>query len=293
MTAPGPSARATGASTRQAAPTLASRLAAAAPTLGPAEQQVARVLSARAGELPELSTAQVADFSGTSRASVVRTCQRLGYTGFQQLRVLAVRDAAPAPREAHAAPDTVIGAARALAEQTVQATDMLEEEPLRSTVADLAAARRVLVVAGGLSASVGAALSARLLRMGLTVIAPADPLDAEIAAAALGSEDLCVAISASGVNAQTLRCVRAAAGAGAGTIALTAFLGTPLEQVVGRTHITPLPHRHYQDEFHSPSRLAQHALVEALGNALERRLAGGAGTVQDRILEVVSGHVDE
>jgi hypothetical protein len=152
MTAPGPSARATGASTRQAAPTLASRLAAAAPTLGPAEQQVARVLSTRAGELPELSTAQVADLSGTSRASVVRTCQRLGYTGFQQLRVLAVRDAAPAPREAHAAPDTVIGAARALAEQTVQATDMLEEEPLRSTVADLAAARRVLVVAGGLSA---------------------------------------------------------------------------------------------------------------------------------------------
>ncbi|WP_152353103.1 MurR/RpiR family transcriptional regulator [Brachybacterium subflavum] len=290
MSAPRSSTR---ASTTALAPALASRLAAAAPTLGPAEEQVARVLLSHAQELPELSTAQVAELSGTSRASVVRTCQRLGYTGFQQLRVLAVRDAAGERSGAQSAPDTVIGAARALAEQTVQATDMLEEEPLQGTVADLATARRVLVVAGGLSASVGGALSARLLRLGVTVISPSDPLDAEIAAAALGPEDLCMAISASGVNAQTLRCVRAAAGAGARTIALTAFLGTPLEQAVGRTHITPLPHRHYQDEFHSPSRLAQHALVEALGGALERRLGEGAGAVQDRILEVVSGHVDE
>lgn len=286
MSVPGPT-------TRASAPTLASRLSAAAPTLGPAEQQVARILASHTAELPELSTAQVAELSGTSRASVVRTCQRLGYTGFQQLRVLAVRDAASERGGAHAAPDTVIGAARELAERTVQAADMLEEEPLQRTVADLATARRVLVVAGGLSASVGAALTARLLRLGLTVVCPTDALDAEIAAAALGPEDICVVVSASGVNAQTLRCARAAAAAGAGTIALTAFLGTPLEQVAGRAHITPLAHRNYQDEFHSPSRLAQHVLVEALGGALEHRLGEGAGAVQDRILEVVSGHVDE
>ncbi|WP_165831816.1 MurR/RpiR family transcriptional regulator [Brachybacterium endophyticum] len=276
-------------------PTLAARLAAASRSLGPAEQQVARVLVEHADELPDLSTTRLAELSGTSRASVVRTCQRLGYTGYQQLRVLAVRDAAPQRpgTEAEPAADAVIPTARSLALQTAEATEMLVESELALTVAEVSEARRVLVVASGLSAPAGAALAARLLRLGLAVIAPADPLDAEIAAAALGAQDVCVAVSASGVNAETLRCVRAAGTAGARTIGLTSFVATPLEQVADRAHITPLPHRHYQDEFHSPSRLAQHVLVEAIGVALEHRLGERAKAAQDRILEVVSGHVDE
>ena len=63
------------------------------PSLLPAEQAVASVLLERAAQVVELSSQQVAELSGASRATVVRTCQSLGFTGYQQLRVLIARDA--------------------------------------------------------------------------------------------------------------------------------------------------------------------------------------------------------
>ena len=63
------------------------------PSLLPTEQAVAAVLLARSADIVELSSQQVADLAGASRATVVRTCQSLGYTGYQQLRVLLARDA--------------------------------------------------------------------------------------------------------------------------------------------------------------------------------------------------------
>jgi RpiR family carbohydrate utilization transcriptional regulator len=294
------------------------RLGAAGPTLGPAERRIAQVLADHLAELPELSTAQVADLAGASRASVVRTCQRLGYTGYQQLRVLAVREAATGPAGLTAAAGTadaaaavggadarpaagqrtgtsgaVVDTARSLAQQVTGSLGLLDEQALADTVEDLARADRVLILAAGLSTSVGQSLYARLLRLGTTVLSPTDPMDTEILASTLSSDDLCVAISGSGVNAQTLRAARAAAEAGAGTVGLTSFAGTPLEQIVARIHVTPVPHRHYQDEFRGPSRLAQHLLVEAIAEALARRSDRRPGPSQDRILEVVSAHVDE
>jgi RpiR family carbohydrate utilization transcriptional regulator len=293
------------------------RLGAAEPTLGPAERRIAQVLADHLAELPELSTTQVAELAEASRASVVRTCQRLGYTGYQQLRVLAVRETVPG----HAAGDgsrsgadapgadpsgdrsgdpgtagdagTVVSTAHGLAEQLPGSLGLLDETGLDRTVEDIRGADRVLVLAAGLSTPVGQSLYGHLLRLGVTVLVPTDPLDAEIAASGLNGHDLCIAISGSGVNSQTLRGVRRAARTGAATVGLTSFAGTPLEQIADRVHVTPVPHRHYQDEFRGPSRLAQHLLVEALADALARRSGLHPGSVEDRILEVVSAHVDE
>ena len=63
------------------------------PSLLPTEQSVAQVLLSRSNEIVELSSQQVADLAGASRATVVRTCQSLGFSGYQQLRVLLARDA--------------------------------------------------------------------------------------------------------------------------------------------------------------------------------------------------------
>jgi DNA-binding MurR/RpiR family transcriptional regulator len=179
---------------------------------------------------------------------------------------------------------------RSLAIQVGSATELLEEAQLDATVADLRRAHRVLVVAGGLSASVGSALTARLLRAGITTLMPTDPLDVELVAATLDPGDVCIAVSASGAHAGTLHTARTAQAQGARVIALSAFAQTPLEQFADRTHVTPVPDRHFRDELHTPSRLALHALVEALSTVMDAAADIGS---HERLLEVVSSHVDE
>src|SRR5690625_4507166 len=60
--------------------------------LHPSEQRVAQVFLDRPEWTIEASAQEVADAAGTSRATVVRTAQRLGFTGYPQLRVLLARD---------------------------------------------------------------------------------------------------------------------------------------------------------------------------------------------------------
>lgn len=63
------------------------RLRAGLATLGAGEQRVARAVLAEAAAVVELSTTELAAASGTSQATVVRACHRLGFRGFQHLRL--------------------------------------------------------------------------------------------------------------------------------------------------------------------------------------------------------------
>lgn len=58
------------------------------PSLLPAEQAVPAVFLAHTQKIVEFSSQQVAELAGASRATVVRTCQSLKYSGYQYLRVL-------------------------------------------------------------------------------------------------------------------------------------------------------------------------------------------------------------
>lgn len=53
------------------------------PSLLPAEQAVPAVFLAHTQKIVEFSSQQVAELAGASRATVVRTCQSLKYSGYQ------------------------------------------------------------------------------------------------------------------------------------------------------------------------------------------------------------------
>ncbi|MEU6232877.1 MurR/RpiR family transcriptional regulator, partial [Kitasatospora sp. NPDC047058] len=65
------------------------------------EARVAQVVLDRGADLVHLSVSDVAELAGTASSSVVRACQRLGFRGYQELKIAAVRQApAPAPAPA-------------------------------------------------------------------------------------------------------------------------------------------------------------------------------------------------
>lgn len=264
------------------------------PSLLPTEQAVAAVLLSRSDDIVELSSQQVADLAGASRATVVRTCQSLGYTGYQQLRVLLARDAgyAPAAPLAAAPPADAAGIVAATFHAIAAAADgmtaLLDRDDLSRSVEVLATAARLVVVGNGLSAPLAQDAAARLGSIGRPAEAPLDVIGQQITARLLTPGDALFAISGSGSSAATVAAARAATTAGATVIALTAFSRSPLTTTSSVSLVVTAPELTFQDELTLASRLPQAILIEGLVAAVTRRLGDAAAVAKNLALDVVS-----
>ncbi|MFF2959982.1 MurR/RpiR family transcriptional regulator [Streptomyces sp. NPDC057963] len=135
---------------------LGAHVRAKLPELRETEARVAQVILDQGADLVGLSVCDVAALAGTAPSSVVRACQRLGFRGYQELKIAAARQGptrapAPDPRDdpaARALADTIHASREALDDL---ATTLTADRPLAA-----AAAPRVVVTAGGLSADVTA-----------------------------------------------------------------------------------------------------------------------------------------
>ncbi|MFD8142829.1 MurR/RpiR family transcriptional regulator [Streptomyces sp. NPDC059708] len=201
------------------------------------EARVAHVVLDQGAELVRLSVSDVAALAGTAPSTVVRACQRLGFRGYQELKIAAARQA-PSP-EPSRDPDP---AARALADTVRAAREALDgvtatvtPERLRTAAGLLDAASRVLVVGAGLSGAVALDTAYRLRALGFAVDAPADPLTAQLAAPQLTAAGVCLAVSHTGATRSTVDAARRARGAGAKVVALTSYARSPLSEAADCT----------------------------------------------------------
>ncbi|MER7511206.1 MurR/RpiR family transcriptional regulator [Streptomyces lavendulae] len=211
---------------------LAAHIRAHLSELRDTEARVAQVVLDKGAELVHLSVSDVATLAGTAPSSVVRACQRLGFRGYQELKIAAARQApAPEPSRdqdpaARALTDTVRAAREAL--DGVAAT--VTPDQLRAAARMVDAADRVLVVGAGLSGAVALDTAYRLRALGCAVDAPADPLTAQLAAAQLTPADVCLAISHTGATRSTVDAARRARQAGTPVVALTSYARSPLTE---------------------------------------------------------------
>ncbi len=209
---------------------LAAHVRAHLPGLRDAEARVAQVVLDQGPELVRLSVSDVAALARTAPSSVVRACQRLGFRGFQEVKIAAAREVPAPPPSTERDP-----AARALADTLRASREALDGLPatlstatLGEAAARLDAAANVLVVGAGLSGAVAADAAYRLRALGSVVDAPADPITAQLAAARLTPEAACLAISHTGATRSTVDAARRAHAAGATVIALTSYANSPL-----------------------------------------------------------------
>ncbi|WP_406385935.1 MurR/RpiR family transcriptional regulator [Streptomyces sp. NBC_00211] len=211
---------------------LAAHIRAHLSELRDTEARVAQVVLDKGAELVHLSVSDVATLAGTAPSSVVRACQRLGFRGYQELKIAAARQA-PAQEPSHDRDP----AARALADTVRAAREALDgvaatvtPERLRAAAELIGGAARVLVVGAGLSGAVVLDTAYRLRALGCAVDAPADPLTAQLAASQLTSAGACLAISHTGATRSTVDAARGARQAGASVVALTSYARSPLSE---------------------------------------------------------------
>ncbi|MGQ4438623.1 MurR/RpiR family transcriptional regulator [Streptomyces violaceoruber] len=227
------------------APPAPAALAAKVRTLGPSmTRSMQRVAEAVAGDpagCAALTVTGLAELTGTSEATVVRTARLLGYPGYRDLRLalagLAAQQQfgrAPAITTDIAVDDPIADVVAKLAydeQQTLADTAAgLDTVQLGAAVAALTAARRTDVYGIGASNLVAQDLTQKMLRIGLIAHAPGDPHLAVTNAVQLRAGDVALAITHSGSTGDVIEPLRVAFERGATTIAITGRPDSPVTQ---------------------------------------------------------------
>ncbi|WP_279571293.1 MurR/RpiR family transcriptional regulator [Streptomyces hainanensis] len=211
---------------------LAAKVRTMAPSMTRSMQRVAETVAGDPAGCAALTVTGLAERTGTSEATVVRTARLLGYPGYRDLRLalagLAAQQAsgaAPAVTADISVDDPLSDVVAKLAQDERQTlTDTagaLDLAQLEASVSALASARRIDVYGIGASSLVAQDLAQKLLRIGLVAHAHADPHLAVTNAVQLRTGDVAVAITHSGRTVDVIEPLQAAFDHGATTVAIT------------------------------------------------------------------------
>lgn len=270
---------------------LSAQIRARLPELPETEARVARVVLDQGAALVRLSVSDVAALAGTASSTVVRACKRLGFRGFQELKIEAARQAEkpPPPTTDDPVADALAKTLRASRDALDGVTTTLDTAALAAAADALHAASRVVVAAAGLSGAVALDVAYRLRALGCPVDAPADPLTAQLAAAQLPPTGVCLAISHTGATRTTVDAARRARQAGAVVVTVTSYARSPLSETSNHVLVVGGQDLVFGLET-SASRIAHLAAVDALTHILMTLRPETARTHLDLSADVTADH---
>ncbi len=280
------------------------RIAALQTSLLPSEQKVSSSILSDPDRVVEGTAQELADAIGVSRSTVIRACQRLGYTGYPQLRVALARQLAmqstaerkvSGQRGASAESD-VLGFMRDKLDLLVRAVpfllDALSGAMVDRAVQCLEQATHILVVGNGLSSSLADEFALRLTAAGFRAQYVADGIGQQIAARQLGSGAVCMVVSGSGDTRISISAATAARRSGATTIALTSFPNSPLARACDLVLVATTVGQSFRNELSETSRIAHAIVLELLIDVLKAR-TGSNSPARESSMDVIAENLDE
>lgn len=219
------------------------------------------------------STEEIASASGTSQASIIRFCQKLGYTGIKEMKIVLAQEVGNLPPTAGASED-LLGESDFVAgvlHQSIQGLQRsvvtLDRDMLDAAVHAIAKARIVDIYGAGESYVVAKDLQIKLRRLGVIANVDPNPHLQAISATFLQADDVAVGISFSGCTQDTVDALEFASKSGATTIAITNFSEFPIAEgadIVLETNAVEV----LSPYGIVPSRLSQHFVVDLVFEGL-------------------------
>ena len=204
-----------------------------------ADRQIARFILDHPEEMLAMSSAALAEATGRSQSSVVKFSQKLGYEGYQQLKLDVNKAKA---QEFHAPAGVIHGTidasdsymtilqkligSKLLSMRETSAVNT--EATIDSALDALMNARRIQLAGVGASSLVARDFSYKLLKLGRTVLVDSDSHIQISNASALNDQDLIIALSHSGRSMETLRIAELAKKRGATLLSVTGLQPNPL-----------------------------------------------------------------
>jgi RpiR family carbohydrate utilization transcriptional regulator len=280
---------------------FATRAQAALPGLGDTDKRVIEMILHDPDAVVRSSVTELARRAGVAQSSAVRACQRVGYRGYQDVKLAITRDLAHQDRHDHAlahddgidgqtpASDLLERILRRSGLALVDAAKTVDPELLSSAIERIAVANRVLVVGNGTSAAVAHDVAYRLSALGLVTLCPPDVMSQHLSARHLDESCVCLVVSHTGASRESLLAAEAARTAGAFVVAITSFTNSPLTRIVDASLIAGGPEYGFRLEAMA-SRLAHLGVADALFVGIAVRHPQAATKALDQMADITVEH---
>jgi RpiR family carbohydrate utilization transcriptional regulator len=251
------------------------RAQAALPGLGDTDKRVIEMILSQPEAVVRGSVTELAQKAGVAQSSAVRACQRIGYRGYQDVKLAITRDLARQDQQKQElshddgidgqtpASQILDSILRRSARALVDAAQTVDPEMLSLAIDRIAVASRVLVVGNGTSAAPAHDAAYRLSALGIVTIYPADVMAQHMAARHLDETCVCIIVSHTGATRESLLAAEAARAAGAFVIAITSYTNSPLTRVADATLVAGGPEYGFRLEAMA-SRLAHLGVIDAI-----------------------------
>ncbi|HXW76668.1 MAG TPA: MurR/RpiR family transcriptional regulator [Candidatus Eremiobacteraceae bacterium] len=235
-----------------------------------AEKRVADYIRDHPEELIHLTVTELADATQTSESTVVRLCQKLGYKGYQEFKIMLARDlVAPADTifEAITPTDPIDVLKSKVFQANIQALrdtiEVLSDDMLRRAADAIGGAAKMEIYGIGGSSSIAWDAYHKFHRIGIECIAHSDSDMMATSATLLGPGDVALGISHTGSTRDVVDAMRFAKEAGATTICLTHNATSPITKVSDITLFTAARETAFSSDAMT-SRLAQLSIIDTV-----------------------------
>lgn len=239
-------------------------------SLRTAEQRVADFILKHPEELIYLTVTELAERTQTSESTVVRLCQKIGYKGYQEFKIMLARDlVGPTetvyeeidPSDSLEALKTKIFQANAQAlKDTIE---VLSGDELGKAVQSLARARRVEVYGIGGSAPLALDAYHKFMKLGISAVWLNDSDLMAMSSSLLEVGDVVLGISHTGASRDVCDAMENAQNAGATTICITHRATSPITKVANIKLFTAAKETAFGSDATS-SRIAQLTIIDTL-----------------------------
>lgn len=236
--------------------------------MGKSEKRIAEWILAHPTEIFPLSISELAEKSGSSEATIVRFSKRLGFEGYQDLKISIAQETNARTESENISKDDscyeIFGKACSDIYVTLEKTKKsLSPKALEAAAQAVMAADKIIIIGLGNSASIALDASHKLLRAGCCAYSYSDNHMQAIAASHLTARDVVIAISHSGSSRDIVDTLKIARDRGATTVSITGKAKSPIIRQSDIVLLTDAEETKFSLLALS-SRIAQLAIIDAI-----------------------------
>jgi DNA-binding MurR/RpiR family transcriptional regulator len=258
------------------------------PDLSETEKRIADYILQFPEKMMHQSITQVAEDIGVATSTVFRFCKRIGFKGYQTMKLAIAAEIASPIREMveekiqeqdheRAITEKIFNTSIRTFKDTIQ---MMDFASLKKAVNLILDAERVEFYGLGASGIVALDAHHKFIASGISTVAYTDPYLQLRAASQLGCKDTVVIISTDGGGEDVIRLLKTVKETGANIIAITSFKKSPLSQKADLVLNTVSSDREKQmdDTF---SRIVQLSLIDSIYmNVINAQKTAGKNTIE-------------
>lgn len=238
------------------------------PKLGSAELKVADFIKKTPENLIPLSISQLAKICETSEATVTRLSKKLGFEGYQQLKIAIVRETDPSPiRSDISEDDTPYDIYTKVCDDIYcsleKTKSVLDKKTLQLVCDGILKAKEILIFGLGNSSAIATDFAHKMLRLGFNAVAYTDNHLQAIVASHATENSLVIGISHSGSSKDIVRSLKLSKTNNATTVAITNYGKSPIYRVSDHV-LTTLSDETNYTILGLNSRIAQLAIVDTI-----------------------------